>query len=354
MTCPSCDQACERRVPLVALVDDPGEPRIDRPHQVGQLHAGRLGEVPELVRQHARELLEIERRGQGQAHREHQAAAEEREEPVLGTRRGVHLAVDVDPDRRWCADRRADAVDEGEEERLLRRVQRPRLGALAAAGEERLAEEEDQDGEDRERTEVERPARPWRCGRSGRPRGCGSRASTSRSRPGPRCRGRSAGAAPSRRPRSGSRTGTGARDGSAGSRRRRPPGSVRDWRDRVRTAGPRDERPRRRGRRVGRLRRSTGPRRRAAAAASVDAGPLIRGSHKRGRTPSGVGAGRPRSLSSDIPRRSPEALRPCTGPVAGLADHRLTSDMPRARRTFHAGGRKRHSPVLGADCCRRS
>ena len=83
------------------------------------------------MREHPRELLEIERRGQWQAHREHQAAAEEREEPVLGTRRGVHLAVDVDPHRRRCADRRTDAVDEGEEERLLRRVQRPGLRAFS-------------------------------------------------------------------------------------------------------------------------------------------------------------------------------------------------------------------------------
>ena len=60
--CSSDDHAASVCVPLVALVDDPGEPEVDPHDQRIEPHPRPLREVAELVGEHAGELLERRRR----------------------------------------------------------------------------------------------------------------------------------------------------------------------------------------------------------------------------------------------------------------------------------------------------
>ena len=111
--------------------------------------------MAELVRQHSGELLDIERGGQGQTDCQNQAAAEQRKESMLGTRRGVDVTIDVDANRRRGADRRADAAHEGKQQRLSGRVERPSLRPVTRPRKQRLQQEEDQDREDCQRPGVD-------------------------------------------------------------------------------------------------------------------------------------------------------------------------------------------------------
>ncbi len=65
----------EGLVPLVALVDDPGEPDVDPHDQRVEPHPGPLREVAELVGQDAGKLLERHPGHERQSDGEHQVAA---------------------------------------------------------------------------------------------------------------------------------------------------------------------------------------------------------------------------------------------------------------------------------------
>ena len=129
-------------IPGVALVNDAGEPEVDRADQGREPHPRALREVAELVRQHARELLEVQTRRQRQADREHQLVVENRQRPGRAPGRGVHVAIDLDPTRPRRSDRLANSVHEGEHQGLDRRVELSRLRALPRAGEQRLDHEQ--------------------------------------------------------------------------------------------------------------------------------------------------------------------------------------------------------------------
>ena len=76
----------EGLVPLVALVDDPGEPEVDPHDQRIEPHPRALREVAELVGEHAGELLERDAGREGQADGEDQLAAQDAQR---GPRRGA-------------------------------------------------------------------------------------------------------------------------------------------------------------------------------------------------------------------------------------------------------------------------
>ena len=176
----------EGLVPLVALVDDPGEPQVDPHDQRIEPHPRPLREVAELVGEHAGELLERDAGRERQADGEDQLAAQDAEEAPVAVRRGVDPAVDLDPGRPRRADRVADAVHEGVQERLLARLERPRLRPARRSGEQRLDHQRDDHRRRRPGARCRsRPRssarRPWRAG--GSPRG-GSRGTPPRRRPG--------------------------------------------------------------------------------------------------------------------------------------------------------------------------
>ena len=86
-------------VPLIALIDHTMKPEVDRADDIGEAHAGTLGEVAELMGEHPAELAHFQAGSQGQADGEHQVIAHETAQAAAEAGGGVDLVVDVDSAR---------------------------------------------------------------------------------------------------------------------------------------------------------------------------------------------------------------------------------------------------------------
>jgi hypothetical protein len=121
--------------------------------QVRQSHPRALGEVAELVRQHAGELPQTQPFNQRQADREHQPARRRRR-PIDHVGRGVDRAIDLDSHRCRRAHGLADAVDEREHQGLHRGIELAHLRPPRRPGEQRLEHERDDDPTYHQRSDV--------------------------------------------------------------------------------------------------------------------------------------------------------------------------------------------------------
>lgn len=132
----------EALVPRVSLVHDSGEPEVDPADDEREAHSGTLGEVTELVSDHACELLRIQCCYQRKPQGEHEVRAEDTSEPGTETRTGIDVEVDDDPPRTRCSDRVRDLLDEREERRFLVRLDHTLTAPSMRTNEERFQEEQ--------------------------------------------------------------------------------------------------------------------------------------------------------------------------------------------------------------------
>ncbi len=128
----------ESAVPTIALIDEPGEPGIDRANEIGEPHPRALREVSELVGKNATQFPDGQPSDQGQTDREGEFVAHQPEVTARKAGRGIHPQIDGHPPRARGTDLRADLVDERKQPRLLLPGHLGRRGALHPASEERL------------------------------------------------------------------------------------------------------------------------------------------------------------------------------------------------------------------------
>ncbi len=146
------DELC---IQLVAFIDDTGKPIIDVANGVAEACSAALAEVAEFVCEDGGEVMEGHSGNEREAEGEGEFSAEDSGESCLEACGGVEVHVDVDGVGFGRAERLAEGIDVGEEERFIGAGEG--LGGVQdlVAGENGFDHEEDEDeaGDDRQEKE---------------------------------------------------------------------------------------------------------------------------------------------------------------------------------------------------------
>ncbi len=132
-------------VPRVGLVRAHIQPRVDVIDQEAATHAEALGEMAELMCQHAEELLAAQPGDQRQADGQHLAAAEETRPAAFEVHAGIHLVGHFQGHRRADADGAGQYLYRFCQSRLVGGVERQRAVPAAAPEQHGTGQKKQQD-----------------------------------------------------------------------------------------------------------------------------------------------------------------------------------------------------------------
>jgi hypothetical protein len=148
----------QRFVPLIAFVNHPREPSVNRANHVAETHSKPLGKMSKLVRHDTRELPHVQPRHQRDADDQHQVITKETAPSAAKTGGGIDIAIQIDPARTRRADQAADFVDELVNERFVFGIQRVWLRAFGPPGQQRFDHEKKNHAPNKNRAEVKHRA----------------------------------------------------------------------------------------------------------------------------------------------------------------------------------------------------
>ena len=154
---PEIEGAGRRRDPFidtVAVFDHVRQPGVDQVDGPTQPHAPELGEVPKLVGQDAREILEWHPGDQGEPDGQLQAIGQQARDADQ-PRRGVRLLIDINRMGAGAAEGVTETIDKGEQQGLIAAIERD-AGVVASppTGEQGLEQRDEQPDSDNSRGEI--------------------------------------------------------------------------------------------------------------------------------------------------------------------------------------------------------